>query len=1091
MITRLHQAAVAAILLSVPFSFSGSACLAQEISAVKGGLQGLVTDGSGAAVPNAKVTITGNSDRRQVNADSSGLYSVGGLTPGLYTVTATLEGFKTTQLKDVEVQVSRLSSLNLTLSLGEVSDTVSVDANSVQIETTSTAIGANLDATFYQQVPVARNVGSLFYTAPGAANSGGTGTANPSISGATGLENQYIIDGVNLTDIGYGGLGVFSPTYGSLGTGINLTFIQEVQVKEGALEPKYGKANGGVALIVTKSGGSAYHGALSAYAAPEQFSATQRYADDYFNRVNTHGRIYAKPAFDAAVELGGYVPGMKDHLFFYGAFNPSLNQTSYVAPAGSGLAAHGPFSNAITTYGWAGKLTYKVNDKVSLEGSAFGDPSSSNFGFGAANQDTFPLYPNINAANTTLFSRWDFGSRSEVARLNAAPSSSWTLNLAATAKQSHFTEYGYRDLFTIADYTATAVDPSTGDAYGATSTAQGLGFFQNPTTHSYSGVLDTEKIVKMGRLGSHSFSIGYEFDRAIYDLEKGYSGGYYTVPTTNSSGVATNPAIAGVSTNAAFRLQPARDCPLTLCPYVTKTEQSGAVDQVPVYLQQNRGIYSNPLAYTGESYHQIYGNDDWTIGRRVTINAGIRWDEEQLNGTVQQYVFNDNWSPRVGINIDPFGDRKSKIFFNFARYTQSLPADAAVRELNQESDINRINFAPARNADGSLALNAQGTATPILDAAHLLSGNPAAGTLAGRSISFSGAGVPELIQAGTKLNLEEEFVGGIERQVGGFVLSARYMDRRLTRIVEDMSGISVEAYNAGINQAYAIGNPSPSADYFVNEQELAYTPGTTPPAACVTDYGTSFNAAGQPVGAACGLNPSLDPTDPNVVGYPRPDGKPDGFAAPRRHYQALEIEANKNFSHNFLLRVNYRFAKLYGNYEGLYRNDNSQSDPGISSLFDFTTGVLNLLGQQFTPGYLNTDRRHVGNLYGSYVVPKTFMKNLTGGIGIRGASGTPITNFGAHPAYDNAGEIPLGGRGALGTIASNYSLDLHADFPINFSESKRLKITWDGFNVTNSRSLTSIDQDSALNSTTVNADFLKPLAFQRAFYARGAVRFEF
>ncbi len=319
---------------------------------------------------------------------------------------------------------------------------------------------------------------------------------------------------------------------------------------------------------------------------------------------------------------------------------------------------------------------------------------------------------------------------------------------------------------------------------------------------------------------------------------------------------------------------------------------------------------------------------------------------------------------------------------------------------------------------------------------------------------------------------------------GGFVLSARYMDRRLLRIVEDMGGVSPEGANASLNQIFLIGNPSSSADYFTNEQEQAYDPAVGPPANCPLDYGEQFNSAGVSVGAACGLNP-------DVAGIPTPDGKSDGFANPRRHYQSFEVEMNKNFSHNFLLRANYRYAKLYGNYEGLYRNDNGQSDPGISSLFDFTQGVLGELGAQFTPGYLNTDRRSVGNLYGSYVVPRTKLKNLTAGLGFRGSSGTPISNYGAHPVYDNAGEIPLGGRGSIGRIASNHQLDLHADFPVNFSENKRLKITWDMFNVTNSRSLVSIDQNSALNSTTPNVDFLKPLAFQRAFYARGAIRYEF
>ena len=71
---------------------------------------------------------------------------------------------------------------------------------------------------------------------------------------------------------------------------------------------------------------------------------------------------------------------------------------------------------------------------------------------------------------------------------------------------------------------------------------------------------------------------------------------------------------------------------------------------------------------------------------------------------------------------------------------------------------------------------------------------------------------------------------------------------------------------------------------------------------------------------------------------------------PVRRYQSFEVELNKNFSQGYLIRANYRFAKLWGNYEGLFRNDNGQSDPGISSLFDFTQGVVGLLGAQFTAG---------------------------------------------------------------------------------------------------------------------------------------------
>src|SRR5438094_9120416 len=94
------------------------------------------------------------------------------------------------------------------------------------------------------------------------------------------------------------------------------------------------------------------------------------------------------------------------------------------------------------------------------------------------------------------------------------------------------------------------------------------------------------------------------------------------------------------------------------------------------------------------------------------------------------------------------------------------------------------------------------------------------------------------------------------------------------------------------------------------------------------------------------LNPDYDPVNhpsrPKYIplagalfgGEFQPDGKPDTYNDPKREYQAVEIEVNKGFSHNWALVANWRIARLRGNYEGAFRNDNGQADPGISSLFD-------------------------------------------------------------------------------------------------------------------------------------------------------------
>jgi hypothetical protein len=1075
----MHQLRRTCLLLcafAVTASVGIPTCLyGQQLSATRGGLGGLITDKSGAIIPDAKVTITGASDTRVVTTDASGRFIASGLTPGMYTASVEKAGFQSQTAKNLEVVINKTNSVDFALATGNVAETVEVNATTVSIDPSSTAVSDNLTATFYQQVPVARNVGSLFYVSPGVVDGGGTGTSNPSIGGATGLENVYLVDGVLLNDSGYGGLGVFSPVYGSLGTGINLSFIQEVQVKTAAFEPKYGGSDGGVLQIVTKSGGTKFHGALAAYMAPEVASAGYLYADNerlFAGPSFFLGKYISQPAYDASVELGGYIPvmGHNDRLFYFGSFNPSLSQTNYLAadtPATPDVFNHGPYTSSATTRNWAGKLSLRITDGTTLEASAFGDPAHNNY---SDNSASVLAVPNLNLRNTTGYSTWAYGSRAIVTHLASSLNATTQLNIAVTYKTSGFTESGFQNIHPILDLT------------NGSTIYQGLaaGIYQNPTSDSYGTAIDLQKVTNL--FGPHTFSGGFAFNRAIYQVAKDYAGGRFPFPTTNADGtpiqqVGGNDTLAGASTSASFYLVNApAGCPTTLCPnYVNSAGQT-----VQVYLQQVRGLFSPGQDTSNESYLSSYVNDSWAVNRRVTINAGLRWEEEQLNGPNQQYTFNDNWSPRLGINIDPFADRKTKVYFNWGRYTQALPTDAAIRELNQELDIYEADWAPP--SDGTkLVTNPNGTITPQLDAAHLLSGTN------GFDPIGASAATLEQIHTGTRLNFEEEYLLGVQREIAsGMVLDVRYSDRRLERIVEDMQGVSPEGARAGLpNQVYVIGNPSPSADYFVNEQEEKYTPGTTPPANCVLDYGTQENSLKQVVGAACGLNPA-------TAGIPTADGKPDGDAQPVRHYQSLEVELNKNFSRGYMIRANYRFAKLYGNYEGLFRNDNGQSDPGISSLFDFTQGVLGLLGGQFTPGYLNTDRRDVGNLYGSYTLPNGFFRKLTGGAGLRGQTGTPISRLASHPVYHDTGEVPIGGRGTAGTTPTTLQLDTHLDYPFSFGDRGSLKLAFDGFNVTNSQFTRTVNQNIDTGfQTGADPTFQSPTTFQRAFYGRFSVRYEF
>src|SRR5205807_5133150 len=177
------------------------------------------------------------------------------------------------------------------------------------------------------------------------------------------------------------------------------------------------------------------------------------------------------------------------------------------------------------------------------------------------------------------------------------------------------------------------------------------------------------------------------------------------------------------------------------------------------------------------------------------------------------------------------------------------------------------------------------------------------------------------------------------------------------------------------------------------------------------------------------------------------------------------------------------------------RNDNGQTDPGISSLFDFTAGDFNLLGDQFKPGPLNTDRRFVSNVYGNYSLSKErgykALNGLNLGIGWHMESGVPLSKFGAHPAYLNAGEVPIGGRGSLGRSPFFSQIDFHADYPWKISERLRMSFIGDFFNLFNSRPVSLIDQNFESQAGVLNVDFNKPASFRAPFYMRLGARLEF
>jgi len=1062
----------------------------------KGSITGRVLDPSGAVVPAATVTVSGPTGDRITSSNASGDFEVNNLTPGTYSVKAEKEGFKAVSTTGVLVNVGKASSLRLALQVGDVSQTVEVVAtDTAAVDLSSTAISSNLSDQLYQNLPVARGVQSLFYIAPGTADSGGTGAANPSIAGGSGLDNLYIADGVNVTDSSFGGLGSFNRIYGALGTGINTNFVKETQVKTGGFEPQFGQAQGGIVNIITKSGGNEWHGALYAYGQPKSFEANRNQPDDKL--VNKVGKVIDNEYYDGGGEIGG--PVVKNKVFVFGLYDPSVRRDLVQGAQGSGLfALYGSQTHRRQlTNQYSFKVDANATDKHQFTFSLFGDPTKTNVA----------PWSTLNIDNTTANSLLDYGTRNAVLRYTGTWTSTWTTTASFSQGYNHFSETGFAPYNNIIDRT----QPKRGNF-----TAIGHGSFEPTTDHTYRAAFDTTKFVTFW--GTHTIGWGYTYQRALHDGLRDRSGPHYSIPAANTDGSYTSPAkaasglpVAGSSVTASWSLRvapPSGSC--TLCPFMNIP---GASAPQQVYLRQDRGVFGPTGFDTYSRYHASYLQDSWTMNKYLTVIGGVRWEIERLIGSPgpsskrNAYSFTGQWAPRVGVSYDPLGSGKTKISYSYGRYFEFVPLDLAERSLSNENDYTGGAFAPDYTVDANgvrrVVLNQFGTVNPVVDAAHFLS-RARNGISSGPSIASNDA--TNFILPGTKLGYSEEHTIGFERDLGrGLVLTVRYQDKRMKRIIEDAAVDPADDEAGLLGQAYFIGNINSKLDAGVNPIAHTFPANGTPPAACDPNLVIPEvqNASGAAVGGVCyeTLGKNGKP-----AGDPGADGVPDGFVDPVHVYKALTIEVNKKFSNNWQLLTNWRIGSLRGNYEGHFRNDNFQSDPAISSLFDFTPGVYNLLGDQFAVGPLPSDRRHIANIYGSYLFTEAFggkLRNLNFAPGIHIESGTPVSELWAHPVYLNAGEIPVGGRGKLGRTDTFAKLDVHADLPVSITERLKFKFLADFFNVTNNQAIRFYNQNKQSTFGQDNPDFHKvyggrdglpgasPTGYYAPFSMRLGVRLEF
>jgi hypothetical protein len=293
-------------------------------------ISGTVTDQSGAAVPNAQITIRdlGKQITRSVTTDSDGFYLVPNLVPGNYEVRATAPGFSTTVQSGIELTVGAKQVLNVTMTVGQITQTVMVTTEAPQVELTSSAIGNIVNSTTVVELPLnGRDWAQLAtletgvntlqtqittgFTAPRGNRGWG---AQLTISGTRPQVNNYRLDGISIVDYSGGAPGSV------LGITVGVDAIGEFSVLTSNYSAEYGRTSGGVLNAVTRSGKNQFHGDVYWFIRDEGFDA--RSAFDGSSLPPFHRNQFGASA-------GG--PIIKDKTFFfanYEGFRQSLGLTN-------------------------------------------------------------------------------------------------------------------------------------------------------------------------------------------------------------------------------------------------------------------------------------------------------------------------------------------------------------------------------------------------------------------------------------------------------------------------------------------------------------------------------------------------------------------------------------------------------------------------------------------------------------------------------------------------------------------------------------------------------------------------------------------
>ncbi len=676
--------------------------LAFSQSSTSGYITGVVTDPSGAVVPNAKVTVTSDSTGQALTGTTNGdgVYRFSFLQPGSYTVGATATGFQANSRK-VQVGLGQATTANIAMVVSAATTTVEVTTSPLQIENAdnSTLFGSQQIA----QLPNPGNdLSAVAQTAPGVVMNTGMGQGNFSANGMSATSNLFTLNGQNDNDP-FLNLNNSGATNLLLGT----NEVQEATVVTNGYSGQYGQLAGAQVNYVTKSGTNQYHGNAVYY-----WNGRTMNANDFFN--NATSPATPRP-FDNvnqwAVAFGG--PIKKDKTFFFVDYeglrvvlptsqpafvpSPQFQAATLANLAGTGLGASVPFYQQMFNLyngapGAAGAAVSSTCGQVGVTSLAAATPCVLQFQSTAGNfTHEYLAAVRIDhkfSEKDSIFARvqTDHGLQATVTDpINSAfnvqsdqpeyqGQMGWTRIISANSV-NEFKASGqwYSAIFTNPDRATTLSTFPTTVQFGDGSLSNmggaiGQIFPQGRNVTQYQ-IVDDYALTK----GNHTFKFGVNYHRNdVTDFDPQIlTAGFVLV---NSLQNFFDGGVTGSSLTQNFPQRLSQPIALYGLGFYGQDEWR-VTPKLRVTLALRLDHNSNPVCQTN-CFARL--NTPFT-SMDHTNSANIPYNQTIVTGLHQAYPSTDGvvWQPRLGFTFSPFSNNKTVIRGGIGIFSDSFPATIA------------------------------------------------------------------------------------------------------------------------------------------------------------------------------------------------------------------------------------------------------------------------------------------------------------------------------------------------------------------------------------------------------------------------------